>query len=120
MMGTTRKRIGFIAAAATLLASTGALAASMTIEFTNSSGEMEVWTYRDGGAATGPNGATGSYRWDDDGRRLCTFMAVRGGDASRVCATFSRITPASGVGASSTYTTTEGERGVAVVTAKSN
>jgi len=91
------------------------IAALLGVEFMSAGGDVEVWTFRDGGQATGPGGVSGRYRWDDDGRRLCTFV----GEA-RVCRTFTRITPASGVGESSPYTTTEGERGTAVVTAKSS
>lgn len=106
-----------ILAAGSLALALPALAQSMTIEFTPDNGEPPAsWTFTStdetSGIYTAPDGSTGPFTWDAETATLCG--KVEGDD---MCATFDEATEEPAVGDTSTYTTSDGETGVAEITA---
>ncbi|MGF1544410.1 MAG: hypothetical protein ACFB00_07925 [Parvularculaceae bacterium] len=97
-----------------------AFAGSTTVEYTDTEGEKQVWTFNDDLTATGPDGLSATYTWDEASKTLCAEIAsTDGGEPTEACVTYEAFTSASTVGDASAYTTSTGKSGTAVITAKS-
>jgi len=115
MDGETPMKAIITAAAFALAAGTPALAASITIEFTpDDGGEATSFTFDDAtGMATGPDGSSASYTWDEESSTICGTDP----EGSEVCATFTETGVEPAVGVSSPYTLNTGGGGTATITA---
>ena len=94
-----------------------ALAATITIEFVPDEGDAATWTLDDEtGMATGPDGVTGTYTWDEDTMTLCGEM--EGEAPEELCTTFEDASAsAPAVGETARYTTNTGDSGMATIVA---
>ena len=104
------KKIVLSAAVAALLA-TPAVARVVTIEFKNDKGEVNVISFDDAtNKATGADGATFDYTYDEATRKLCGKP-----ESGEVCVTFEGETGEVKAGLSGPYTASNGNTGVATV-----
>ncbi len=93
-----------------------AIAASTSVEFTGEDGASQVWKFNDDGTAEGPEGASATYTWDEEGKKLCATIA--GDEPQTVCATFEDNGGEGAVGETAGYTLDDGRKGVAKIVAK--
>lgn len=102
-----------IAAAAAAMFSTSAIAATITVEFTPGEGEKQVWKFdQEAGKATGPSGKEYDYTFDEAAQKLCANV-----EDGELCATFEGGDGKIEVGATATYSATNGSTGSATITA---
>lgn len=110
------KRFVLIASVAALIAAP-ALASSTSVEFTGEDGITQVWKFKDDGTAEGPEGATATYTWDEEGKKLCATFA--GDEPQTLCATFEVAEGSSGaVGETAPYTLDDGRKGTSKIIGK--
>ncbi|MEL6474071.1 MAG: hypothetical protein AAFQ21_08290 [Pseudomonadota bacterium] len=103
----------FLMAAATAALIAGAAsAATVSVSFANDNGDTQDWTFDNAtNTATGPDGVTAPYTWDEAAMTLCADVPEQG----ELCVVFDEV--AQEVGATSTYTVSNGDTGTATVTA---
>jgi len=107
----------FVVASIAALIAGPALASSTSVEFTGEDGVSQVWKFKDDGSAEGPEGATATYTWDEEAKKLCATFA--GDEPNTVCATFEVAEGSGGaVGETAPYTLDDGRKGVSKIIGK--
>lgn len=103
------KTLACLIAAGTLALS--ATAQTKIIEFADDTGESQVWTLRDDGTATGPDGVEASYTYDEATKTLCAEVLELG----KVCV--QGEAEIHEVGDSTRYVDSDGASGTATILA---